>query len=177
MKPPGCVVSAIRHFKALLEAEGEKGPECEYGKSEEPCPIEFLVHFVGDVHQPLHVAYEDDEGGEEFDVTWFGKTKNLHKIWDEEIIRRYEDKTDDLVSAMHKIIEDEPDKIKEYEEVESPALWANESFTEVLNNVYDFESPALGKEYYEKNLPIVQQRLVAAAVRLAALFNDIFEEE
>mgnify|MGYP002389874059 CR=1 FL=1 len=68
--PPSCVVAAIQNYTRMfpslgnyqlrvtverLIAEGTTGPVCNYVKGVEPCPLEFLVHFVGDVHQPLHV--------------------------------------------------------------------------------------------------------------------------
>ena len=53
-----CFPVRNRQLKVTVErliAEGTTGPVCNYVKGVEPCPLEFLVHFVGDVHQPLHV--------------------------------------------------------------------------------------------------------------------------
>jgi hypothetical protein len=40
----------------------------------------FLAHFVGDVHQPLHVAFEEDEGGNTISVRWYKRKENLHHV-------------------------------------------------------------------------------------------------
>ncbi|KAA8544990.1 hypothetical protein F0562_019793 [Nyssa sinensis] len=46
----------------------------------------FLSHFMGDIHQPLHVGFTSDEGGNTIDLRWFGHKSNLHHVWDREII-------------------------------------------------------------------------------------------
>ncbi|CAF1448200.1 unnamed protein product [Rotaria sordida] len=46
----------------------------------------FLVHFVGDVHQPLHVAFDDDAGGNSVDVRFMNTSTNLHSLWDTGIL-------------------------------------------------------------------------------------------
>ena len=54
--------------------------------------LRFLGHFVGDLHQPLHVGFAEDFGGTGIDVRWDTGTgiinKNLHSVWDSEILRR-----------------------------------------------------------------------------------------
>ena len=44
--------------------------------------LKFLVHFVGDLHQPLHLGRKDDKGGNKVEMNWFGRKTNLHSIWD-----------------------------------------------------------------------------------------------
>ena len=50
--------------------------------------IALVVHLVGDLHQPLHVGRADDWGGNRIRVNWFGKTSNLHKVWDSGVIEK-----------------------------------------------------------------------------------------
>lgn len=40
----------------------------------------FLAHFVGDVHQPLHVGFQDDEGGNTIIIHWYRRKTNLHHV-------------------------------------------------------------------------------------------------
>ncbi len=58
-----------------------------------------------------------------------------------------------------------------------PVEWANESFQYVLDDVYVFDpssdEPHLGDDYYNHNLPIIQQRLIAGGIRLGTLLNQI----
>jgi len=171
---PGCVVSAIGQFHDMLVKEGTSGPTCEYGKSEEPCPIEFLVHFVGDAHQPLHVSYADDKGGNAVKVSWYGSQTNLHTVWDSKILQKYASQTDTLIQDLQDLISQNPNWVEHYATPSPPSYWANESFTYVLNNVYSYDSNDLGDAYYNASIGIVQQRLVAAAIRLSEMFNAIF---
>ena len=48
--------------------------------------MKLLVHFVGDLHQPLHLGKKEDKGGNDIDILWFGKKSNLHRLWDSDII-------------------------------------------------------------------------------------------
>jgi len=148
----------------------------------EPCALEFLVHFIGDIHQPLHVGWENDLGGNECDVTWFGKKTNLHSVWDTSILEKWTTSIPEALDYLHKYIKDHPDIEKQYLESTNPVSWAAESFTSVVKSVYDFPGtcasiPALGEEYYTQHIPIVQQRLIAAGLRLAHLFNTILAEK
>ena len=48
--------------------------------------LKFLVHFVGDLHQPLHLGRKDDKGGNKVEFNWFGRKTNLHSVWDGSLI-------------------------------------------------------------------------------------------
>eukprot|EP01117_Protostelium_nocturnum_P010118 TRINITY_DN360_c0_g1_i1.p1 TRINITY_DN360_c0_g1~~TRINITY_DN360_c0_g1_i1.p1 ORF type:complete len:308 (-),score=95.96 TRINITY_DN360_c0_g1_i1:1377-2201(-) len=172
-----CVVSAIKNYTKLLTKEANSPNVCEFGRDDEPCPLEFLVHFVGDVHQPLHVSYASDRGGNEETVYWFGDETNLHKVWDTEIIDKWDDDFSDGTSELEDLISNNPSKVKTFESNLDAAVWADESFQYVLNNVYDYnqDTGTLGESYYKESLPIVKWRLVAAGVRLAKVLNTIFD--
>ncbi|MBN8861284.1 MAG: S1/P1 nuclease [Sphingobacteriales bacterium] len=48
--------------------------------------LKYLIHLIGDAHQPLHVGRDEDQGGNKISVTWFGKPSNLHIVWDELLV-------------------------------------------------------------------------------------------
>ena len=48
----------------------------------------FLVHFIEDIHQPLHVGDNGDHGGNDTQIQFFGEGTNLHKLWDSDLIRQ-----------------------------------------------------------------------------------------
>src|SRR5690606_32577021 len=50
--------------------------------------LSFLVHFVGDIHQPLHVGRLDDHGGNSVKMDWYGEPMSLHAIWDSRMIEK-----------------------------------------------------------------------------------------
>lgn len=51
--------------------------------------LKMLIHLIGDMHQPLHFGLEEDRGGNDFEVEWFGKDSNFHRVWDSEMIASY----------------------------------------------------------------------------------------
>lgn len=72
--PPSCVVFSIQNFTLALTKEGTTGPFCSSENNPTvlfPCPFIFLVHLVGDIHQPLHCGYGYDLGGNEVKVHSF----------------------------------------------------------------------------------------------------------
>src|SRR5712692_5690151 len=77
--PDGDVLEAIGRFSAVLRNAQATRP----AKQE---ALRFLVHFVGDVHQPLHVGRRADRGGNGTKVTWLRNATNLHAVWDYQII-------------------------------------------------------------------------------------------
>src|SRR5258706_6059999 len=81
-KPGGdCVVRAIERMRAVL-ADRSK-PRLERAEA-----LMFLVHFIGDVHQPMHCVDRNDAGGGQLAVTFFGQSTNLHLVWDVGLIER-----------------------------------------------------------------------------------------
>jgi len=180
--PPDCVVAAIANYTKRLSLEGVKGPLCAFAKGDEPCPLSFLAHFVGDIHQPLHCGYADDKGGNSVKVTFFGKSTNLHSLWDSGLLERFETKEASLVEYLTQKIADNPQKVKRWLSALYPSEWAEESFKIVLGDVYRFKDPQgardaveITEQYYAHNVPIVLDQLAAAGVRLAQLINSAFQ--
>jgi hypothetical protein len=69
-----CVVGAI---EKQLEILAKKGDDQARSKA-----LKYIVHFVADVHQPLHAGFGDDRGGNKYQVQFDGRGTNLHAIWD-----------------------------------------------------------------------------------------------
>src|SRR4051794_33270928 len=76
-----CVVSKISQFTAVL-ANGSAVDADRLNA------LKWVVHFVGDIHQPLHAEDHDDRGGNDVRLTYFSKSTNLHSIWDGGIIEQ-----------------------------------------------------------------------------------------
>src|ERR1700730_10254088 len=81
-----CVINAIMRAREALG-------DCWRTREERLDALKFLVHFVGDVHQPLHAAARTDphtgtgdQGGNLVEVTFFGQKNNLHWVWDTGLI-------------------------------------------------------------------------------------------
>jgi len=183
-----CVVKSVTNYTKLLATELQQNIACDWTKGVEPCALSFLVHYVGDIHQPLHVSYGDDKGGNDVKVKFFDKSTNLHSVWDNDILQKWNNEVDSAVSDLESIIKDNPDVVQKYLNDTNPEDWGAESFGYVLSTVYNFTDsmmnykslrpgmkadPYLGQQYYDTNLPVVQQRLIAGGVRLGLLLDNI----
>ena len=77
--PNGDIIESLARFEQVLRDSGSS----RQAKAE---ALKFIVHFVGDIHQPLHAGYGKDRGGNDIKVRWFGGPSNLHAVWDTELI-------------------------------------------------------------------------------------------
>ena len=65
--------------------------------------LKLLVHFVGDLHQPLHLGQEIDRGANRIYVKWFGSNTNLHSVWDSKMIDSYKMSYSEMAYTLQKI--------------------------------------------------------------------------
>jgi hypothetical protein len=161
--PGGDAVEAIGRFTRVLQ-----DPRAPAGKKIEA--LRFLVHFVGDVHQPLHVGRRDDRGGNAIQVTWFGESTNLHAVWDEKIIESEKLSFSELAEMV-----DHPTQTEIRTWQSTGVLdWIKESMA-VRARVYEIGDKKLGYLYAYQNGPLVKRRLLQAGVRLAGVLNALFD--
>jgi hypothetical protein len=169
--PAGDILWALDYFYQELQ----KPDNSKQARRE---ALMFFVHFVGDVHQPLHVGAYDDAGGNRVAVNWYNSQRkhNLHRVWDGLL-------THSKLSAKEyaKTFEKSSKAQRTEWQHSTFADWANESL--ILNeNIYDFgvgedqKIMPLGRWYHEKNEPIAKKRLHQAGVRLAFYLNQILPD-
>jgi len=163
-----CVVEAIRRYAGVL---GDPAVD----RSTRVEALKFLVHFVADVHQPLHVSYQDDLGGNRVDVIFFGQRTNLHRLWDSGLLRRQmRTGWQDLVVRLDNGFSAE--QVRIITAVTDPATWADESLAITRTHCYSFPPDGqIGDEYYRRTIGLVNQRLGEAGLRLAAVLNDLLD--
>jgi hypothetical protein len=185
-----CVVGAINNYTEQLYTYGDS-PKSSYNLTES---LMFLAHFVGDVHQPLHVSFEEDEGGNSIQVHWYRRKANLHHVWDVSIIDSvmkdfYNKDMDTMVDALEtNLTLSAPngwsDDISDWENctnmkstcandyaIESIDLSCNYAYKDVTQNI------TLGDDYYFTRYPVVERRLAQGGVRLAMILNRIFDKK
>jgi hypothetical protein len=134
--------------------------------------IKMLFHLVGDLHQPLHVGYGDDKGGNDVHVVFEGKSKrNLHQVWDETIIQKQKINAEDCIYLAKKLSAAD---IKARKHIDVIG-WMNESRA-LLPNVYAFTGENIGKSYVKKNTPVIKRQLLYAGIRLAAVLEQAFKK-
>lgn len=159
----GDAVEAIDRMKALLRSDTVPAPR----KAE---ALRFLIHLIGDLHQPLHVGRGDDKGGNDFQVQWMKKGSNLHRVWDSGLIELQELSYTELAASLRA-----PGNAERMGWAQgSTAQWAEEALV-LRPRVYSVERGAeLGYPYSYANWPLVREQLLKGGVRLATVLNEVF---
>jgi hypothetical protein len=161
--PEGDVLTAIVRFTATLA-------DLSRSREERAEALRFVVHFVVDVHQPVHVSRASDGGGTEVDVRVGDDVRSLHGFWDTSVFNRRGVPAEQFARELEASFEAVPAARAH----EPPAQWAAESLA-LRPTVYSF-APAQGPvplddAYRSMAKRIAEQRLVLAAARLAATLN------
>ena len=156
----------IKYSKVLRDKKASRPKKIE--------ALKFLVHFVGDVHQPLHLGNARDKGGNDIEVTFFENRTNLHKVWDSGLIRRTKKGWPEYAKDLAGTITAQ--QLDEWNTLD-PAAWATESYRLTVSNAYAIPKDGrISQAYFDKNIPVVNERLTMAGVRLAALLNTVFDD-
>lgn len=162
--PEGDALWAIAHFRSRLRSESltrELRSEA----------LKFLVHFVVDLHQPLHVGRRADRGGTLTEVFIGENRTSLHRLWDTDAIR------DAGLPVAHYVRNVTPMAmlLAAGHRPSPPRQWAAESLS-LRTVVYGFdpETGQLDEDYLHIARDLVQLRLIQAGLRLADELNDVF---
>tara|TARA_B100000809_G_C15096202_1_gene515088 strand:- start:171 stop:953 length:783 start_codon:yes stop_codon:yes gene_type:complete len=163
--PKGDLVTGINTCIKILNDKNSSDDEKNFH-------LKMLVHFMGDLHQPMHIGRKEDKGGNSIQVEWFGRGTNLHSVWDSKMIDDWEmsyielaDNADDLSK-------------KQIEVIERGTLvdWVNEVHL-VTNKVYNSveKGENLRYRYSYNHFGTVRTQLQKGGIRLAKVLNDIFD--
>jgi hypothetical protein len=179
--PEGDALAALAGFRKTL-----RDPKASL--ADKQLALRFVIHLVGDLHQPLHVGKCCDRGGNEVKVTWFGKSTNLHSVWDSALVDEEQLSFSELADKLERHTSD-AQRIAWWDI--NPRDWISESgqirdtlypppvkaSTESNRYAKDGEKlPALAYAYVYKFTPVMERRLSQAGVRLAAYLNAIYAE-
>lgn len=169
-----CVVAAIEKYTAILkDTTQERDARRE--------ALIFVVHFMGDLHQPMHAAggmVKDektgemvmDRGGNSVKIRLLGVETNLHSAWDGLLVdwgpRTVDDYADYLLSYEM--------RGRSVEEIQRGTLveWFNESHYAAVHHAYDIGNGTLGAEYAKKNSGIIYERLLRGGLRLRRVLEE-----
>ena len=138
--------------------------------------LKYLVHMVGDLHQPLHTGREEDWGGNKIKVNFKGRKgadniTNLHDLWDAGIIDDYKMSYTEYADKLINQFKNTP--IEQGNTLE----WSKESHSYVPKIYETKEGSYLSYDYVYENLPIIDKRVYQAGIRLGNLLNEIFGEQ
>ena len=166
--------AAIDQFQKLMD----KNKVEPLAGSIKATALAFLIHFIGDVHQPMHVGKNQDLGGNKISVLYFSEKTNLHSVWDSGLI----DHEKLSYTEFSAFIEKHHRPNKEELSKTNPIEWAQESVTyreKIYNTLYDNTDrdsglPSFSYNYQHDFIPVVEHCLAAAGYRAAAMLNEIF---
>ena len=152
-----CVVEAIRRQRALLA--DRRQPDAVRAQA-----LKFLVHFVGDIHQPLHDGYASDRGGNTVQLSIDGTGSNLHRLWDSELIASAKLDPPAYLSALQR-------QTLPTRTIGDPVDWSKAACRIVLQDGFYPASPRLDAGYFARWRPVADAQMRIAGHRLAALLN------
>jgi hypothetical protein len=193
---PGCIVNALEYERAILRDTAKPA-------AERATALRYVIHFAGDIHQPLHDSDNDDSGGNCTSIHFFAEDHpaNLHAIWDYKLIQHEltnRKLTQDLLAS---------DLDRQFsaqwptwgEAKPDPVAWAWEGWGLAKSVTYgDLKPPipfvapnpqvtcnserdtvaalkiSIGDDYAGQTTPILEKQLAKAGYRLAALLNQTF---
>lgn len=164
-EPKGDVVTAVNGIVERLKSG-------ELRKEEERTELMMLIHLVGDMHCPMHAGHKSDRGGNGTQVKFFGKSKNLHSVWDSDIVEsahrwsytEWQKQIDRLNPKQCRAIVQG-----------TPNDWIEECVT-LADDVYRNSATGenLSYDYVAQYAPVVESQLLKGGLRLAALLEDIY---
>jgi hypothetical protein len=152
-----CVTEAIARQVAVLRSNL---PDEQRLKA-----LKYVVHFVADVHQPLHAGYADDRGGNSYQIQAFGRGTNLHSLWDSGLIRNWPGGLDELRVAIKAVPVKVADSI-------SPQTWGEESCRVVSLSGFYPEGRTLPASYQAQWSATIPAQLASAGRRLSVLLES-----
>lgn len=159
----GDAVSALEMFSKQLKSKDSSFKEKQLA-------LKFIIHIIGDLHQPFHTGTNLDWGGNAVKVKFFNEDSNLHKVWDEQLIdnkklsyTEWKDRLNRKINRKHK---------KQWNQTD-PKVWIAESHKLRLG-LYP-KKEKIFWDYQYKAMPIIKQQLQKGGIRLAAYLNQLFK--
>jgi hypothetical protein len=157
--------------------------------------LAFVVHFIGDIHQPLHTAelyssqfHHGDRGGNQYNISYMEldgyEIRNLHKLWDSalnlfpQLGYRYNvSLPEDIDALSYKIMQDVPlESVKKQVKDLEPKHWQQESHALAIK-AHEVELGGTPSQVYmDENTKAVEKQLAIAGYRLAEFLNRAFNK-
>ena len=168
-----CAVDRIRYFE-------QRTADTELDRADRATALKFLIHFIGDLHQPFH-ALGVGRGGNDVIVRVFGNGNcgrendasrppipcNLHSVWDSRLLAHRDLPDKAYVAMLEKLI---AQKGWFSQPVGTPAQWAEQSFA-LAKVALVANDTNIDEAYYRKHIAVIDERLALGGVRLAAVLN------
>ncbi len=193
---PGCVLSALRYAVNVIHSDKET-PE------EKVKALRYLIHLVGDLHQPLHTTSDNDRGGNCMPIQFFDDPKiaNLHGVWDGMIFNRDFAGKNETTSQIAAELDQKflPERAAWIKNAPQFDKWAWEGHLLAQKVVYGDLNPKppvedldphldcqaqlnefgalhikIGDAYQSEAAPVVEEQIAKAGYRLAEILNSLW---
>ncbi len=163
--PGGDIVKGIEHCISVL-----KDPNAP--SEEQAFYLKLLLHFIGDLHQPLHVGRQEDKGGNDIQLQWFGEGTNLHRVWDSNLIDSYGMSYTELAGNLPRVSKKQVAEIQEG----SLLAWVGEN-QDLASELYGSAETGQKLSYPYRYVwwDTVERQLLLGGLRLAAVLNAIYD--
>jgi hypothetical protein len=129
----------------------------------------IIFHLVGDLHQPLHVGYGSDKGGNTVQINYKGQGTNLHSFWDSRIIYDKNITLKDCLGANKY----SPAAMSKLQTIDVIA-WSKESRS-LLDSIYNTGGTKIKDDYVDASAVTIESQIQKAGIRLAAILNTYFK--
>lgn len=162
--PSGDLVTGIEKCKSvILDKNASKEDKAFY--------LKLLVHFIGDLHQPMHVGRAEDKGGNAIQVQWFNNGTNLHSVWDSKMIDSFQMTYTELADNADEVSKEQVKYLQQGTVVD----WVNET-QKLAIEVYGTAANGdkLSYDYMYENFGLTRSQLQKGGIRLAKVLNDLF---
>jgi hypothetical protein len=173
-----CVIGQIKRFQQVLANK-----EARFKNRQKA--LKYLIHFVGDLHQPLHAGDNNDRGGNDVHVEFLGqsinpfnhKPWNLHAVWDSGILEAHEPDARKYAELLNAWLDSRPEEEKPLRDG-SVMEWVMESHGIAKRHAYNLPADRkLGEDYYRENVDVIDQQLIKGGIRLAEILNSALAKE
>jgi len=162
-----CIVEAIPWYLRVMV--DEKAP-----LNVRRIALRFVIHLVGDIHQPLHSGRRKDRGGTRIKLNYRGEEVSLHWLWDNNMIEANEQESS---AEIAKRLNDgvTPGNLQAWQG-RTVAAWAVESLILARSHAYKIpETEVVTEAYVNRAMPVIRRRLAQGGIRLGWVLNEAFK--
>lgn len=167
--PTSCIVAQIEQHMEVLKSGASRAERAD--------SLKFLIHLVGDIHQPLHIGFTKDRHGRDIPVTFMDRETTLYAVWNHELIAAPAPPPNDAFKSLFANI----DAVYNRERWTGATVrdWAQETLwlmrTPSTGYLGNPGGVVLDDAYLAQNHPIAREQIDKAGIRLAEVLNAIFE--
>jgi hypothetical protein len=163
-----CITVKVREFEGIARLGIRDRSEIEEA-------VKLLIHLVGDLHQPLHAGYGEDQGGRTIPVVLNGRSTNLYDVWDEALLERL---GNDDAAIAERLAQNTTSEQRDRWRQGNLRDWTWETHLLAARLAYgalpEGSPKRLGEDYLLQATQVVEVQLMKAGVRLGKILDQVW---